>query len=106
MANLYIKQLVLGLVIIYLISFFMAKKNIITIITHKKIWNIILLISFILVAITSISFLLLLEYGIYFSIPNNSFWHTELGIVMILISLFHSIWHLAYFKAILGFKNR
>jgi hypothetical protein len=88
------------LAILYAISFFALKNRIVL---HRKIWNILLLISFIFVAVTSIMIVLQLEYGL--SLPNTNFLHIETGLIMIIISILHILWHLAYFKSVLKLKK-
>ena len=101
--NQYYFLLILGVsTILYLTTYFLSKKNKISNVTHKRIWNLLLLISFILTALSSIMLVLKLEYGINLNLPLNiTFWHIETGIVMIIISIFHTIWHLPYFKSYL-----
>jgi len=93
-------------VMLYLLSLFLVKYNKISPVTHKKIWNILLLITFIITALTSMIIVLKLEYGTIIQIPLNlSFWHVEIGYAMILISIFHILWHIPYFKSYLKFKK-
>jgi len=90
----YFWQISIIATIIYLISHFIIGKK--DIVLHKKIWNILLLITFIATALTSILFLFQINTGF-----NNTFWHIELGLIMILISAYHTLWHIPYLKAIL-----
>ncbi len=86
---------------VYIISWLLAKNKKITVIQHRKFWNILLLASFIITAITSVVYLLRLEFGIEIGeIKDLSFWHIEIGYFMILVSIFHSLWHIPYFKTI------
>jgi hypothetical protein len=89
-------------IIIYGLSIILVKKNKITYIIHKKIWNILLLITFIITALTSVAYLLRADLAINIPfIANISFLHIEIGLVMILISIFHALWHIPYFKSYL-----
>jgi hypothetical protein len=87
--------------ILYLLSSFLSRAGkIYSPCTHKKIWNALLLISFLGVGLSGLLFVLRIEFGIDTSwFPNMLFWHVETGIVMALISMFHVIWHLSYFKS-------
>lgn len=87
----YLFEIIIILTIIYLLSYFILKKNIVL---HRKIWNFLLLLSFLVTAITSLAILLRWNLGI-----NSVFWHIEIGIIMILISVYHALWHLPYFKS-------
>jgi len=84
-------------IIIYLGSYFYFKDDLIL---HKKVWNVLLLITFIITALTSIVYLFKLDLQVNFGISMAfiSFWHIEIGLVMTIISIFHALWHLTYFK--------
>jgi len=99
--NYYMWQIAFIFIILYFLSFGLVKSEVISYVLHKKIWNSLLLISFIITAITSVFILLRLNYGFSFSTANASFWHIEIGWIMILISIFHILWHLPYFKNLL-----
>lgn len=91
---------------LYLGSYFLSKKGKISLVTHRKIWNFFLLITFIVTAITSIIIVLGLEYQMFIQTPFNlNYLHIEFGYVMILISIFHILWHIPYFKSYLKIKK-
>lgn len=84
----------------YIITYFLSKKQIITSVLHKKIWNFFLLITFLAVALSGILLVLRINYGFNINWPFNMlYWHVETGIAMSLISIFHIIWHYPYFKS-------
>jgi len=90
--------------ILYALTHLLSKKKIITPITHKKIWNILLLITFLISGILGIFLVLKVNLGIVVPLPFNSlYWHVEAGITMALISIFHIIWHWRYFRNITKF---
>jgi len=96
----YFWQMSLILSILYFSSVYLIKYNIFTLSEVRKFWNLALLVTFIITALTSVVYLLNLNYGIV--IPTNlniTFWHIEIGLAMILISIFHTIWHVPYFKS-------
>jgi hypothetical protein len=100
-----ILPLAIGLVSLYAISFFLTKKNILTLANHKKIWNVALFLSFFVAGLTGMMQALRTNYGWFLKIPMDiSFLHVELGIVMFFIAVFHIIWHSYYFKDF--FKKR
>jgi len=77
----------------------------ISLLTHRKVWNITLLSS--LLILISLSLLLIIRstYDIYLPLPFNLlFWHVEFGIIFATIALFHAGWHLSYFKVALKLK--
>ncbi|MGV8171058.1 MAG: hypothetical protein ACP5OA_00005, partial [Candidatus Woesearchaeota archaeon] len=85
-------------IILYLASWLLSYFKKISTYLHRKIWNWLLLIVFIPVLLTSLFWVLRVDYGIIVNMPFNiSFWHVEFGIIMILISLFHILWHVQYY---------
>lgn len=66
-----------------LLYFFTAK--------FKKLWNIVLLITFIITAITSLFYI--------FNIVNQQIYtlHLRLGAIFLSVSLCHTLWHWRYF---------
>jgi len=95
------------LIFFYALGCFLAKKKIISTASHRKIWNILLLITFFISGILGILLLLRLDFGWVIPLPFNIlFWHVEAGIAMTIISVFHIIWHWPYFKRLFRFKKR
>ena len=95
------------LVLLYSISHILSKKKIISIVNHRRIWNILLLITFLISGILGILLILRINFGWIIPLPFNIlFWHVEVGIAMFIISIFHISWHWAYFKNILRTKKR
>ncbi len=88
------------LVLLYILTTILSKKEKISHVLHKKIWNILLTLSFLVCAISSVIYILNLNYGIFQLNQNISFVHIESGIIMIIISIFHIIWHIFYYKNI------
>jgi len=87
------------LILLYLITHILSKKKIISTINHRKIWNILLLISFLISGLLGILLIIEINFGI--AIPlffNILFWHVEIGIVMFIICIFHIIERWNYFK--------
>ncbi len=96
----------LFLIVLYFISHILSKKKIIKIITHRKIWNILLLITFLISGILGILLIVRINFGSIIPLPFNIlFWHVEIGIAMFVISIFHISWHWAYFKNMLRIKK-
>jgi hypothetical protein len=92
----------LVLIILYVASFGLVKAKKLSLITHRRIWNIGLGIAFILTAVLGLLLVLQVSYGIKISLPFQLlFWHVETGIVFALITVFHFSWHLPYYQACL-----
>lgn len=85
---------------LYFGSLYLVKKGKISVVKNRKFWNMLLLISFLITALTSIFVVLRLNYGITVSFPLNLvYWHIEIGLAMIVISIFHTLWHIPYLKS-------
>jgi hypothetical protein len=94
-----ISPIALGFFLIYGVSFFLYRTKRIRIATHRKIWNILLLGTFLITGIFGLILTIQLDYPLPFNIPIDLlFWHVEAGIAMSLISLFHLGWHFNYYK--------
>ena len=97
-----ISSLTLGL---YALTFILVKTNVMKLATHRKIWNVLLLV-FALVSCL-LGFLLVIQ--INYNVKMDWLWtvkllHVEFGIAMTIIALFHIFWHANYWKTL--FKNR
>ncbi len=95
----------ISLIIVYAMSLVLSKTKMISTVTHKKLWNVILLITFLLSGITGLLLTIQIDNPALISLPQNFlFLHVEFGVAMALISIFHIIWHWPYYKCI--FKLR
>jgi len=85
----------------YFFSFYLSKTKKISLITHRRIWNIILLISFLISGIIGLILALFIDqkWSISWYLPMLWF-HVESGIIMALVSIFHTFWHLPYFRSL------
>jgi hypothetical protein len=96
----YMWQTTLILVAIYLFSLYLVKKEKLSLVKNRKIWNMLLLISGIITAFTSIFLLLRLNYGITINFPLNIITvHVLAGYITLLIAIFHTLWHIPYYKS-------
>ena len=89
------------LLAVYLVSLYLSRQGkYLNVLLHRKIWNALLIASFILTALTAIFYLLSLEYNLNI-IPQQIdlyFWHMEFGLAFVMIGAFHALWHIPYFK--------
>jgi spermidine synthase len=91
------------LILSYLLSFYFSKINVIKTLTHKKIWNIVLLFSFLISGIIGLMLAFMIDNKTAISIYPLLLWlHVEFGIIMAIISIFHIIWHIPYLKNIVS----
>ena len=94
------------LTLLYLISHILSKKKIISIVNHRKFWNFLLLITFLASAIFGILLVIRINFGKTTPLKFDVlFWHVEMGIAMTAISIFHILWHWAYFKNLFNIKK-
>lgn len=84
--------------ILYLLTFFLSRIGTITKSTHRKIWNVLLLITFLVTGLLGLFLVVQLNYNLLFDwVRTLLYWHVEFGIGMAFISIFHILWHLKYF---------
>ncbi|MBN1631591.1 MAG: hypothetical protein JW990_17680, partial [Thermoleophilia bacterium] len=94
-----VSPIALGFLLIYGMSALLYKTKRIRMATHRKIWNVLLLATFLITGIFGVILTIQLDYTLPFTIPVNLlFWHVEAGIVMTFISLFHMGWHFNYYR--------
>lgn len=87
------------LIILYAITRILSRKKIISVINHRKIWNVLLLISFLISGIFGIILIVEINFETNFLLPFNIlFWHVEIGIAMFIICVIHIIERWRYFK--------
>jgi hypothetical protein len=99
--NYYFLPILLVLCIFYFITHTLSKKKKIKTSQHRKIWNLLLLITFLVSGIFGIILAILISYGIRLTFYSDLlFWHVEFGIAMAIISIFHITWYWKYFRRI------
>jgi len=97
-----VSPIAIGFFLIYFVSFVLYKTKRMRVTTHRKIWNVLLLATFLITGVFGLILAIQLDYELPFKFPFNLlFWHVEAGIVMTLISFFHLGWHLNYYRNLL-----
>ena len=87
-------------IVLYIVSWFLARQGKLSVVLHRKVWNGVLLVSFAGMIAFSLLNTLAFDTGISV-LPvsiNVAFWHVEFGIICVLVALFHALWHIPYFK--------
>lgn len=85
----------------YLLSLLLMKLKVYKKKTHRRIWNVLLLVTFLVSGILGLILVLQINYKILSSYFLQFLqWHVDFGIGMAWISIFHIIWHFSYFKNI------
>ena len=97
----YFLEILLSTLILYASSSIAVRLQLLKTSAHRKIWNLVLLVSF--VACGFLSLLLTAQVDLVFwkeAAFTIKFWHVETGIVMAVVSIFHTIWHWPYYRKI------
>ncbi len=89
------------LIALYGISRLLTKKKILSVMNHRKIWNVLLLFAFLISGILGILLVIEINFNVAIPLPFNMlFWHVEVGIAMFTIIVFHVAERWAYFKSV------
>lgn len=98
-----ISALTLGL---YLITHLLKRFELISKTLHRRIWNLVLLITFLVSGVLGLVLVVQINYevlgGWYLRFLNL---HVEFGISMALVSMIHALWHIKYYALALGFRQ-
>ena len=93
-----VSPIAIALFLVYTVSFILYKTRRIQVSTHRKIWNLLLLVTFLVTAVFGLILAIRRDYLLLFNSPVNLlFWHVEAGVVMTIVSLFHLSWHFNYY---------
>lgn len=92
--------------IFYIITYWLGRRKVIKTNQHRKIWNTILLITFLISGIFGIILAITISTGVILTFyADLLFWHVEFGIAMAIISFFHIGWHWKYYKKMITKKT-
>lgn len=95
-----------GTLLFYMLTYLLVKFKVFKTSTHRKIWNSVLLTTFIVSGLLGLVLVFQVNYNIlgdwYSSFLDL---HVEFGIAMAIVSIFHITWHLKYFGTILKTKK-
>jgi hypothetical protein len=88
--------------LLYATTYMMARRKIFSLMVHRRIWNIVLLVSALLSAGLGLVLTLQIDHGLDMSPPfDMTFLHVEGGVVMGVIAIFHIFWHWRYFAKVM-----
>lgn len=90
-------------IVIYIVMLTLKKKKILSLVLHKRILNIALLIFFAITAYTGIAFILWRDYGISIGETDG---HITWGIIMTWIGIFHAIERKLFYTCMFKFKKK
>lgn len=92
--------------IAYLVTFILVKTNKMKKLTHRKIWNAILLITFLVSCLLGFILALQINYGFCMEWYRDFLkLHVEFGIAMTIVAFIHAIWHYRYYITMFSKKK-
>lgn len=90
----------------YLLTFILVKAGKLKKLSHRKIWNVILLITFLVSCLLGFLLALQINYGFCMGWFRSFLkWHVEFGIAMTLIAVIHIVWHYKYYTTMISKKK-
>jgi len=90
----------------YFLSVLLVKTNSIKKATHRKFWNVILLLTFLMSGILGLFLVVQLNYGFVMSWYMDFLeLHVDFGIAMAIISIIHIVWHASYYLNLIRKKK-
>jgi hypothetical protein len=103
----YFSPVAIGFVAVYGVSFGLYRTRRMKVATHRKIWNMLLLGTFMLCGLIGLLLALGITRSTPWALPSWLLvWHVETGIAMCFISFFHIGWHARYYLAVVTGKRR
>jgi len=93
--------------VVFLLSKILVYSKTIKPITEKRSWNVLLLVSFAVSAITGLLLGMQRDDVLINKLPANFLWlHAEFSILMAYIGIYHTFWHWKYFACLIKPKNK
>ena len=90
--------LIIIMVCLYWISHILANAKVIGLALHKKIWNYLLALDFLITGLLGIILAVSIDQKLLISGYQIFLWyHVEFGIAMTIVAIFHLSWHLRYY---------
>lgn len=88
--NYYLFPISILLIGLYLFTYFLFNKGILSQKKHRRLWNLLITAGYAGTGITGILLILIINLGIKTALnPSVTFWHAELSILMVLTTLIH-----------------
>jgi hypothetical protein len=86
----YFVPVVAVFIALYCLTWILSAKKIIKTLLHRKIWNIVLLVSALVSALLGIILVLNIDFNTHIVPPFNTlFWHVEAGVALAVVAVFH-----------------
>jgi len=92
-------------ILLYFITWLLSKTRFLKTTTHRKIWNVVLLVAFLVSGLLGLMLVVQINYNVMATWYSTFMWlHVDFGIVMAIISIFHACWHTNYYLTL--FKKK
>lgn len=92
-------------VLLYLLSDALVRLGVWKKTVHRKLWNVVLLITFLVTAVLGLLLVIQINYKLEWEIVDKLLkWHVDVGIALSFVATFHLIWHFSYYLNM--FKNK
>lgn len=93
-----ISSITIGL---YLLTFFLVKVDKLKKATHRKIWNVLLLITALVSCLLGFFLVIQINYNLKMDwLWTVKLYHVQFGIAMTIIAVIHILWHVNYWKSV------
>ncbi len=90
----------------YLSGIFMVRNGFLTKVVHRRFWNLILLITFLVTAVLGLLLAIQINYKLEWSWVRAMLkWHVDFGIAMTMVGVFHLLWHLSYYLNLFKYSD-
>ena len=92
----------IAVIAFYALSFVLSRLGIVSRVSHRKFWNVLLLFTFLLTGLIGLFLVVKINYKLEIPFYDKLLgYHVEFGIGMAIIGFFHFIWHLNYYLQLL-----
>jgi hypothetical protein len=103
----YVSPVAILFLLVYATSFVLYRTHSIRVTTHRKVWNLLLLATFLVTGALGIMLAIGISQDPPWLLPRALlFWHVETGVVMSFISFFHLGWHVRYYLSTVTGRKR
>lgn len=101
----YILPLSVILLAAYFTGVYLVRIGFLGKVIHRKFWNIILLVTFLITAVLGLLLAIQINYKLEWDLFSTLMaWHVNFGIAMSFVGVFHLFWHMTYYLGI--FKSK
>ncbi|MGD2033477.1 MAG: hypothetical protein PVF73_00360 [Bacteroidales bacterium] len=91
--------------LLYLLSHILVRTGILPKSFHRKFWNVVLLLTFLVTAVIGLLLVVQITYKLDWNIMDKLMaWHVDFGIVMSFAATYHLIWHFSYYLKLFNQK--